>query len=443
VTRGWLIWRRRGALMWRRRGALMSPRRRAYMWLRRGIFVALLVAAAITPGPASAARPCTIRACQSGGVTRWARVLPGSWVAQSGLDGTTPAQGEAYAAMSGPVAAIGAGLTIHAYRSRTGAPLWASSLTGFRAGARIVSVRVWPGVVTAGVQVPGAQPGAVGSRQEVVLAGPTGRLLRSYPAAAFGGAVSADSARTVIVGDTAVTSYSNRTGAVLWSQPTGSAAQAWKIDSKNIYLTVAAGGYLSGAPVRALRKVNLRTGAQRLVRPPGQAFPGVLSRALAGVVVFTDARGTVAYSGSTGAWLWRRYGATPQNADPVDSVLYLSHGNTLVGVDPWTGRTQAHVSGGSAAGASGFYAVRGGIVLGLDQGAPGDAWGYDVAAGRVIWTNPSLPWPHYFVDLSGVGGSAGPRSTGVLLAICARLSTTGSASAGQACAHPELVALNW
>jgi hypothetical protein len=229
----------------------------------------------------------------------------------------------------------------------------------------------------------------------------------------------------------------------LWSRPTGSAAQAWKSDGKDIYLAVAAGGYLSGAPVRALRKVNLRTGAQRLIRPRGQAFLGVLTRALGGVVVFTDARGTVAYSGSTGAWLWRRYGATLQNADPVDSVLYLSHGNTLVGVDPRTGRTEGHVSGGSVAGASGFYAVRGGIVLGLDQGALGDAWGYDVAAGRVMWTNPSLPWPHYFVDLSGIGGSAGPRSTGVLVAICGRLQAAGAAGPGQACAHPELVALNW
>jgi hypothetical protein len=435
---------RRGALVTLRRAVLISPRRGgAFMWLRRGVFVALLVAVAITPGPASAARPCTVRVCQSAGVTRWARVLPGTWVAQSGLAGTTPAQGEAYAAMSGPVAAIGAGMTVHAYRSRTGWPLWANSLAGFRAGSRLVSVRVWREVVTVGVQVPGAWPGAVGARREVVLAAATGRVLRSYPAATFGGAVAADSSHTVIVGDTSVTNYNNRTGAVMWSRPTGSAAQAWKIDGKYLYLTVATGGYLSGAPVRALRKVNLHTGAERLIRPSGQAFRGVLSRALGGVVVFTDARGTVAYSGSTGAWLWRRYGATPQNADPVDSVLYLSHGNTLVGVDPRTGRTQAHVSGGSAAGASGFYAVRGGIVLGLDQGALGDAWGYDVAAGRVMWTNASLPWPHYFVDLSGIGGSAGPKSTGVLLAICGRLSATGSASVGQACAHPELVALNW
>ena len=57
-------------------------------------------------------------------------------------------------------------------------------------------------------------------------------------------------------------------------------------------------------------------------------------------------------------------------------------------------------------GSSGLYGVRGGVALGLDQGPDGDAWGYDVARQRVVWTTPRLPWPHYFVDLSGIGGSA-------------------------------------
>ena len=413
------------------------------MWLRRGSFIAILVALAVVPGPASAARPCTSRGCQSAGEVRWTRLLPGSWVAGPGLAGTTPAQGDAYAAMGGQIAAIGIGTTVFAYQSRSGAPVWDSSLASFRAGSRIVSVRVWAGVVTAGLDVPGRQPGSAGTRQEVVLDGATGRLIRSYPAAAFGGAVAADPARTVIVGSTAVTAYRNRTGAVLWSHPTGPAAQAWKVSGNDLYLTVSAGGYLSNGPVRALRKIFLRSGRQRLVRPPGRSFHGVLSRVVAGVVVFTDAKGTIAYSATTGRWLWRRRGAVPENADPRGGLLYLSDGSSLAGVDPETGRTQARVSGGSSTGTSGFYAVHDGVVLGLDQGAEGDAWGYDVPVGRVLWTNSHLPWPHYFVDLSGIGGSTNPKSGAILLAICGQAGAPAARSAGPVCVRPELVALNW
>ena len=131
------------------------------LWLRRGCFITLLVALAITPGPASAARPCTARACPAAGhppaghpaagQIRWAQPLPGSWVAQRGLGGTTPAQGDAYAAMGGQVTAVGIGSTIYGYRSATGHALWVSPLGGVRAGAQLVSVRAWPGVVTAGL----------------------------------------------------------------------------------------------------------------------------------------------------------------------------------------------------------------------------------------------------------------------------------------------------
>jgi outer membrane protein assembly factor BamB len=412
-------------------------------WLRRGGFAAILLGLAIAPGPASAARPCTARICQAAGQARWTQPLPGSWLAEPGLAGTTPAHGEAYAAMGRQLAVIGFGTTVQAYRASTGTALWVSSLAGFGDGAQVVAVRSWPKVITAGVTVPGGASGAASTRREVVLSAASGRLIRSYPAAAFGGAVSADAGRTVIVGNTAVTGYSNRTGRVIWSRPTGPAAQAWKTDGNELYLTVAAGGYLSGAPVRALRKLNLRTGAQRLVRPPDAAFQGVLSRAADGVVVFTGPRGAIAYSGSTGAWLWRRAEALPQDVDPVGGLLYLSAGSALAGVDPWTGRTEAHVSGGSAPGASGFYAVRDGTVLGLDQGGTGDAWGYDVAAGRVLWTNPEVPWPHFFVDLSGIGGSAGPWSTAVLLAICGQTGAGVPGGSGQVCIKPELTALNW
>ena len=217
--------------------------------------------------------------------------------------------------MNHGVAAIGIGLTVYGYRSRTGARLWATPLPGFGTGARLVSVRVWPGVVTAGVDVPPRQPGGAPSRREAVLSEATGRVLRSYPAASFGGAVSADRKHTVIVGPTSVTSYDNRSGAVAWSRPTGPAAQAWRLDRSMLYLTVAAGGYLSGAPVRALRRISLRTGAQRLVRPPGRSFRGELSRVLDGVAVFTDSRGTVSYNGYTGTRLWRRTGTVPVLSD--------------------------------------------------------------------------------------------------------------------------------
>ena len=112
-------------------------------------------------------------------------------------------------------------------------------------------------------------------------------------------------------------------------------------------------------------------------------------------------------------------------------------------MDPETGRTQVHVSGGSTTGTSGFYAVRDGVVLGLDQGAQGDAWGYDVPVGRVLWTNADLPWPHYFEDLSGIGGSASPKSGAILLAVCAQAGASAAGSASPVCDRPELVALNW
>ena len=81
--------------------------------------------------------------------------------------------------------------------------------------------------------------------------------------------------------------------------------------------------------------------------------------------------------------------------------------------------------------------VRDGVALGLGGGANGDAWAYDVAAGRVTWTSSALPWPHYFSDLSGLGGSAdlsGDSDT-VVVAACPQLAS----SAGE-CADPELVA---
>jgi len=416
-------------------------------WIRRLSFAAVLIVVAVAPGPAtgSRAQPCSApgapgrSGCGLAGTVRWARLLPGSWVAQNGLLGTTPARGQAYAALGDQVAAIGAGLAVSAFAARDGRPLWTVDLGGFPAGSAIVSIRVWPGVVTAGVGLPAAAGTA--AREEVVLAAATGRQIRAYPAAPFGGAVAAGAAATVIVGAHAVTRYANRTGAVLWSRPTGQAAQAWQEDGNNLYVTVSADGYLGAAPVTALRRINLRTGAEHLVRPPGDAFSGALSLAFDGVLLFAGAHGVTAYSGDTGDRLWHRPAGLPESADAVGRRLYLLVGNALVGVAPQTGSKLARVRGATAASA-GLYGVRAGAVLGIDHGALGKAWGYGVATQRVLWTSVPLPWPHYFVDLSGIGGSTSPLVDGLLLAVCAELGPRPAPGAAQTCLRPELTALN-
>ena len=86
--------------------------------------------------------------------------------------------------------------------------------------------------------------------------------------------------------------------------------------------------------------------------------------------------------------------------------------------------------------------VRAGTALGLDHGALGKAWGYNVTSQRVLWTSAPLPWPHYYVDLSGIGGSASPLGGGLLLAVCAELGPRPAAGARQTCLRPELTALN-
>jgi len=410
--------------------------------------------------------------------------MPGSWTVQNGEAGTIPASGQAYASLDSQVAAVGAGLTVAAYQASTGRRLWTTVLTGFPAGSAITAVRVWPGVVTVGV-VPPAPPGpstsaapapggaavsggrAAGSghatarasgqpagtpatggegaasggppRREVVLRASTGRQVRAYPAAQFGGAVAASPDTTVLVGPHAVTSYANRTGAVRWSRPTGPVPQDWQVDGGQLYLAVAAGGYLGSAPVTALRRVNLATGAQRVVRPDDRAFSGSISLAYQGVVLFSSARWTTAYSGTTGRELWHYPNALPDTVDAAAGRLYLISGNTIVGVNPQTGTSLARVS---AASSSGLYGVREGAILGIDHGALGKAWAYDIAAQQVLWTSRSLPWPHYFVDLSGIGGSAPPGQDAVLLAVCGRVATQPAGIATPRCARPELAVLN-
>jgi PQQ-like domain len=364
-------------------------------------------------------------------------------MAEGGIAGTVPVQGQAYVSAGPQAAAIGYGLSVYGYSIRTGSPLWTVSLTGFPAGASIVSVRSWDRVVTAGVDFPdgtGTNSSTGGTtRDEVVLDGQTGQRLRAYPASAYGGAVAADSRRTVIVGNSAVTSYDNRTGKPAWSRATGPVPQAWRVDGSYLLVTVAAGGYLGTAPVTALRSISLSTGAERMIRPQDGSFAGSLTGALDGVVLFSDSAGLSAYSETTGKLLWRRAGAVLESEDLLRQTLYVGRGNGLAGLDL---RTGAMIKGGVIPAASGLYGIRGGVALGIDQGALGDAWGYNVAQRRVIWTTSSLPWPHYFVDLSGIGGSADPASSTVLLAACAKTGGAVPAGNGQVCLRPELVAIN-
>src|SRR5690349_10586138 len=192
-------------------------------------------------------------------------------------------------------------------------------------------------------------------RAEVVLRASTGHKIRAYPAAQFGGAVAASPATTVVVGPRAVTSYANHTGAVRWSRPTGAVPQAWQVDGGELYMAVASGGYLGSAPVTALRRINLGTGAQHVVRSHGPSFLGALSLAYRGVVVFSSPRMTRGYSATTGRELWHYPSALPDTVDAVAGRLYLISGNTLIGVNPQTGSTLARVN---AASSSGLYGSR-------------------------------------------------------------------------------------
>jgi hypothetical protein len=409
-------------------------------WLRRWVLVGVLVAVAFAPDQASgapSAAGCGAHRCGRDGVVLWARPLPGSWTAASETLGTVPAgAAQAYAAAGKAVAAIGSGMTVLGYAARGGQQLWTTALSGFPAGSRIVSVRVWPGVVTVGVARPRRSGAPGGPQSTVVLSAGAGRQLRSFPAAPFGGAITADARHTVIIGLTAVTSYDNATGRVSWARATGSAAQGWQKSGETLYVTEAAGGDLGSQPVTALRRISLRTGAEQVIRARDGSFTGRLGAVLDGVVLFSGAPGVSAYSGRTGKLMWQRAGALPAGVDVVRGLFYLAAGSTLAGVLASTGRTQARITGANGSGSAGVYGVRNGVALGLDQGQAGEAWGYDVAAQRVIWTTRTLPWPHYFVDLSGIGGSADPGSRTVILTACGQRIQVG---ARQVCQKPELV----
>lgn len=393
------------------------------VWARRAALAVVLAGAAIIPGRAASVIPagCQDRACGSAGKVLWSRPLPGAWTA-SPQDGTVPAQGQAYLAAGGGVAAVGSGLLVTAYDLATGEQRWQVPLTGLPAGAAVVSVRAWPGVVTAGVLVPRTRRHPAG-RTEFVLGDHTGGVIGRYPAAAYGGAVAASADAVVVIGPRAVTSYASATGRVRWRRATGPRPPAWRLDGGDLYLAVTGGSYLAGGPVTAVRRISLLTGSERVVRPAGREFTGALSAALDGVLLFTGTGGVSAYSGLTGQLLWQRADVLPQSADLVSALFYLSKGSTLMAVQPGTG---LRIRGRTVTGSAGLFGVRGGVALGLDHGAEGDAWGYRVAGSKVIWTTPRIPWPHFFADLSGVGGSADPDSAIVLLASCADVGSSSS-----------------
>jgi hypothetical protein len=440
--------------------------RRKTVWAQRAVLALVLLGAAVLPGHAtgSAAAGCQNQRCGAAGKILWARQVPGSWTAtQSG--GTVLTQGQAFTAAGGSVAALGFGHTITAFDLRTGGQLWDTVIGQLPVAAAIDSVRAWPGVVTVGVAYPATRRRPA-HRREFVLRARTGAQLGVHPASLYGGAVAASAAATEIVGPAAVTSYSNTTGKVRWRRPTGPVPQAWRTDGSDLYVTISAGGYLGTSPVTAVRRISLRTGNERVIRPDGRAFGGTLSGALDGVVLFAGPRGVSAYGGMTGERLWSRASVVVQSTDEVQDLLYLTRSSTLLAVSPETG---VRVKGRTVFGSAGLYGVRGGVALGLDHGPGGDAWGYRITSQRVIWTTPQLPWPHFFTDLSGLGGSADPGSSIVLLASCAAAgashgssdgatgagapsagsaASAGSAGpaepdqAGQDCLRPELVALH-
>ena len=398
--------------------------------LRRWALVLVLLGVALLPYPlAGAAGGTPAAACRSGcgtgqisGLIRWTRALPGAWAVLPGLTGTVPASGLAYMSVGDGLAVVGDGLAVYGFSAQTGAPLWTQALTGFPAGAAIVSVRSWPGEVTAGVTY--TRAGHL-ERTEVALSSLTGIVSRSFPAGVFGGAVAGTAAYTVIVGTTAVTSYDNATGKVRWSRSTGPVAQAWRTAGSTLYVAESSGGFEGSAPVTALRKIDLGTGAELAVQPLiGLSFAGTLSAAFGGVVLFADADGVTAYDGTSGARLWSMSGAVTEGTDPQQDRIYLTEGSNLMAVDPLTGRVTATASGSAVYGSAGIHVVRDGVALGLDQGANGDAWGYDISEQRVTLAASGLPWPHYFVDLSGIGGSADPASNLVVIAACTQLAPT-------------------
>lgn len=412
----------------------MKLARGPIVWAKRALLALVLVGAAVIPGRASShiSQHCAGPRCTIAGSVLWTATLPGSWLAESGVSGTVASQTGAYAATGSGLAVVGTGTTVTGFAASTGKRLWRVVLTGVPAGSAIVGVRTFPGVVAVGVALPASQPG---TRREVILSAATGTQVRSYPAASYGGAVAADAATTVIVGAHAVTAYANDSGRALWRRVTGTASQSWRVTGQTLYVTDSRGAL--GNTVPALRRIDLRTGAERIVRPATGAFPGTLSDAVGGVVLFSGSDGVRAYSGVTGKLLWPRDAAGLELAGG-QSTVYLTAAGRLLGVNISTGHV---VSSAAISVAGSLYWVNRGVALGLDQNSLGEAWGYNLRTKRIVWTSASLPWPHFFVDLSGLGGSASQAGKIVLLATCAQVGTAATPSSAPSCQQPQLAAV--
>jgi hypothetical protein len=418
--------------------------------LRRVVLAMVLVVMVLVPLPVLASdtspRPssCADSGCHVLWQTRLVGTWPaGTWSAGTGLgttgDGSTvPGGGQpAYVAVGGGLVVVGTGLSLTGYDADTGHVRWQTTLTA-PFGTQIVSVRAWSGAITVGLLALGGQ-----SRTEAVIAPSTGLERQHYPAAVLGGAVFASATTTVVIGRAAVTSYNNANGRVRWQHTTGS-AQSWQVDGPNLYVTDST----SPSDVTALRVIDLETGAERMLRsPPGQPFSGTLAMAVDGAVVFASTSGVTAYDGLTGDELWAMPGWVPEGTDPeTQRAEFTAANGTLLSVDPMTvtdadpltATVAASVPASVVPRAAGLYVVRDGVALGLNSGANGAAWGYDTAKGAVTWTSPSLPWPHFFSDAAGLGGSAAADGSMVVVTDCPRLSTTDPGS----CADPRLVALN-
>jgi outer membrane protein assembly factor BamB len=427
-------------------------------WAKRAFVAVVLVGAAVIPGRASSGQPqhCAGTRCTAAGSILWTARLPGLWLAQSGVAGTVPANVGGYAATGGGLAVIGAGTGVTAFDESTGKRLWRVSLTGVPAGSAVVGVRAFghiiavgvaPSVLTASQRLSQRSLAGAG-RYEVMLSAATGKQIRIYPAATYGGAVAANAGGTVIVGTHAITAYDNATGRVLWSTAIGGTGEAWRVTGNTIY--VADSGRSSGTSGRtAVRRIDLRTGTEQTIymaTGPASDCPvtagtaaGSLSDAAGKVVLFSGANGVRAYDGTNGRLLWCRAAADVELADSgQNGVAYLASGSRLLGVNILTNRP---VSSAPISVAASLYSATNGVALGLDEDGLGEAWGYKLSTRRIVWTSASLPWPHYFVDLSGLGGSTSPGSTVALLATCAEVGAALSANAAPVCRRPVLDAV--
>jgi outer membrane protein assembly factor BamB len=415
-------------------GRGVSIGRGAWVWARRALLAVVLLGAVVIPSRTSSGQTlhCSGTRCRAAGSILWTASLPGQWLAETGVSGTVPSPDAGYAAMGGGLAVFAEGLRVTAFRVDTGSRAWQTTITGLPSGSEIVGVRAFAGVVAVGVQPP---PGAVPERYEVIVSAATGSQLQSYPAAAYGGAIAADGASVVIVDGTAVTAYANSTGRVLWSRAVGPPGQPWRVSGQYVYVAQPDGS----AGVLVVRRISLSTGAEVILRPAANSvYPGTFSAVVDGVMLFSTPGEVAAYDGDTGEPLWHKPKMVLELADPSASAVYLASGTALDGLDIAKGtvlsRAALSVTGS-------LYWVSGGVALGLDQDALGDAWGYSLSSRRVLWTSVGLPWPHFFVDLSGLGGSASPGGRMVLLATCARVGARATAASAPRCLRPELAAV--